>query len=144
MFNIVVTRLSFFIPLVSVVAFGALIFRMPSLWILGAYVIFRTLRAVGMGDSLGYREGIRLDTALLGGLIAVTGCYALMCRGVAWTGFLTLGVLTALFLRGFHDASERPGLFARTVIAFGWAALTYRYFVPTAGWGWWGCCMSVG
>lgn len=142
MFQVIVTRVSFWLPCLSIVALGVLVFQTPSAWLLLAYAAYRFMRAGGMGDSLGYRELARLDTAFVGALVAITGVYAILCRGVAISGIVCLGILTGLFLRGFAATSARPGWLARAVIAFAWAALCYRFFAPTNAWGFCHCMIN--
>lgn len=144
MFQLLVTRVSSMLPVVTALALGALLIQMPSALLLLGYAMYCIMRAGGMGSSLGYRELARLDTAFVGGLLVMNGIYALICRGIAASGVFCLTVLTWIFVRGFAHTADRPGWIARAVIAFAWAALIYRFLNPRTGGFWWGCCTGVG
>lgn len=129
MFQLVITRFSFMVPVLTVVGLGVFSFPFPSVWLLTALAAYHLMRAGGMGDSLPYRELERLDHAVAGGLIVLNGMYAIVCRGVAISGFVALVGLTTVFCRGYR-AGERPGAIGWLIMSFAWSCVLYRWFHP--------------
>lgn len=129
MVQLLVSRTSFMAPAFTMMIFGVWAIQRPTLWLLMAYLAYRLVRAAGVGSTLGHRELLRLDSAVIGGILWVNGAYALLCRGIQTSGAVCMAILTAIFVKACLDANERVGWMARAVIAFAWCALTYRYFV---------------
>jgi hypothetical protein len=102
----------------------------PSFWLVVLAGSYAWLRGQGLAEGLGYRAGRQLDLVVLGGLVATQGLYALLCRGVAPSGFAGGLILTILFQRGAQ--LDRRSWIAWLVVAGMWAAMLYRAAAPAS------------
>ena len=98
----------------------------PSLWlILGAF-IYRLARWHGMGNGLPRRDLAWIDVAVMGGLLAMTGAYAMACRGIAPSGVVAGIALSIMYVRAFREIPARPGVFAWATLALTWGLIVWR------------------
>ena len=105
----------------------------PSMWLVGAAVLYRAGRAGGAGQGIGEREMIKLDGAVQQVLMVLYGVFSLFCRGVHPTALIACGLLTFLYVEARRNQERASVRLTWATVAFTWALMLWRGLHPIQG-----------